>query len=44
MFDREEKYSSAVFVCTFIPCVRTASKCHVFTSGHMLIDYQTGFK
>lgn len=33
-----------MFVCTFIPCVRTKSKCRVFTSNHMLIDYQTGFK
>lgn len=40
----EKTYSCYVFVCTFIPCVRTHSKCHVFPSGHMLIDYQTGFK
>lgn len=44
MFIREKTYSCYVFVCTFIPCVLTQSKCHVLTSSHMLIDYQTGFK
>lgn len=41
---REETYSLYVFVGTFIPCVLAQSKCHVFTSSHMLIDYLTGFK
>lgn len=41
VFSRVKTRPHGVFVCTRISRVATQSKCHVFTGGHMLIDYRT---